>query len=49
MTAIIAIRESLNVGTGKAILVGFVAAIAAGFVIGIIRLIFNLDFGTGGF
>lgn len=49
VTAIIAIRESLNVGTGKAILVGFVAAIAAGFVIGAIRLIFNLDFGTGGF
>jgi len=49
VTAIIAIRESLNIGTGKAILVGFVAAIAAGIVIGIIRLIFNLDFGTGGF
>lgn len=49
VTAIIAIRESLNVGTGKAILVGIIAAIAAGIVIGIIRLIFNLDFNAGGF
>ena len=47
VTAILAIRESLNVGTGKAILVGLIAAIAAGIVIGIIRLIFNLDFGAG--
>jgi len=47
VTAIGAIRESLNVGTGKAILVGLIASIAAAIVIGIIRLIFNLDFGAG--
>lgn len=49
VTAIVAIRETLNIGTGKAILVGIIAAISAGIVIGIIRLLFGLDFGTGGF
>jgi len=49
VTAIIAIRESLNVGTGRAIIVGIIALIATVIVIGILRLIFGLDFGTGGF
>ena len=44
ITAIIAIRESLNVGTGRAILVGLIAAIATGIVVGIIRLLLGLDF-----
>lgn len=44
VTAIIAIRESLNVGTGRAIIVGIIALIATGIVVGIIRLLFGLDF-----
>lgn len=49
VTAIIAIRESLNIGTGRAIIIGIIAAIATAIVVGIIRIIFGLDFGTGGF
>lgn len=49
VTAIIAIRETLNVGTGRAILVGIIAAIASAIVIGILGLLFGVGFGTGGF
>lgn len=44
VTAIVAIRETLRISTGRAILVGIIAAIAAGLVIGIISLIFGVGY-----
>jgi hypothetical protein len=43
ITAIIAIRETLAISTGRAILVAIVAAIASGLVIAILALIFNVS------
>ncbi len=42
ITAVVAIRETLVIGTGRAILVGIVAAIASGLVVGTIGLIFGI-------
>jgi hypothetical protein len=44
VTAVIAIRQSLNITTGRAIITGIIAAIASGIVIGILALIFGVGF-----
>jgi len=42
VTAIVAIRESLVISTGRAIIVGLIALIASAIVIGILGLIFGI-------
>lgn len=44
VTAIVAIRETLAIGTGRAIIVGIIAAIASAIVLGILALIFGVDY-----
>ncbi|MEJ7837223.1 MAG: YIP1 family protein [Thermomicrobiales bacterium] len=44
VTSIIAIRQSLNITTGRAIITGIVAAIAAGLIMGIISLVFGVGY-----
>jgi hypothetical protein len=46
ITAIVAIRETLIISTGRAIVVGLVALIASGIVIGILSLIFGVGWGV---
>ncbi len=46
VTAIVAIRETLQIGTGRAILVGIIAAIASGIVLFILSLVFGVDYTT---
>ncbi len=43
VTAIVAIRETLVIGTGRAIIVGIVAGIASSLIVGILGLIFVGD------
>jgi hypothetical protein len=43
VTAIVAIRETLVISTGRAIIVGIIAAIASGIVLFILALIFGVD------
>jgi hypothetical protein len=42
ITAIVAIRETLVISTGRAIIVGLIALIASAIVIGILGLIFGI-------
>ena len=42
VTVVIAIRQALDFSTGRAIITGIVAAIAAAIVLGILSLIFNI-------
>lgn len=42
VTAVVAIRETLVISTGRAIVVGIIAAIASAIVVGIIGLIFGI-------
>jgi hypothetical protein len=44
VTAIIAIRQSLNITTGRAIITGIIAAIASGIIMFIIALIFDVSY-----
>ncbi len=44
ITAVLAIRETLEFSTGRAIITGIVAAIASGLVLGILALIFGVTF-----
>lgn len=44
VTAVIAIRQSLNVSTGRAIITAIIAGIASALVIGIVGLIFGIGF-----
>jgi hypothetical protein len=44
VTAVIAIRQSLNISTGRAIITGIVAAIISGIILGILALIFSVPF-----
>ncbi|MGI8963705.1 MAG: YIP1 family protein [Thermomicrobiales bacterium] len=46
VTAIVAIRETLVISTGRAIIVGIIAAIASGIVLFILALIFGVDSAT---
>ena len=44
VTAVIAIRQSLSISTGRAIVTAIVAAIASGIIIGIVAVIFGVGF-----
>jgi hypothetical protein len=44
VTAVIAIRQSLNISTGRAVVTAIIAGIASGIVVGIVGIIFGIGF-----